>query len=388
MAFAGFVVLGLPTGMLGIAWPSIRAALDAPLAGLGLLLGAMTVTQFLSSGASGIIRERLGTFALLLIPTVLSAAGLALFAIAPDWPTMVAAAAFLGAGLGLLDAAVNMEAALKRGTRFMGALHASWALGATLGPLVVGAALVLTGSWRTGYALAAIAFVALAIGTYLTRSGIEAAPELEDTDLAAGRPVRIVAIGATLLFLYVGLELGAGQWSYTRLTADGALSDTIAGLGVFLYWTALAAGRLGLALFGDRVAPQRLFDLSASGALASALAFWLLPPTAAALVALPLIGGSLSVFVPLLLFLTPRRVGRAAAPRAIGYQVAAGMIGGAVLPGVIGLVMQSAGVAMLGVCLVLLALALGGLHLASREFLRGQTGAATTLNARTGDASR
>ncbi len=388
VAFAGFIVLGLPTGMLGIAWPSIRAALDAPLAGLGFLLGAMTVTQFLSSGASGIIRERLGTFALLLIPTVLSAGGLALFAIAPDWPTTVAAAAFLGAGLGLLDAAVNMEAALKRGVRFMGALHASWALGATLGPLVIGTALVLTGSWRAGYALAAITFVALAIGTYLTRSGIEAAPELEDTVLPAGRPAGIVAIGATLLFVYVGLELGAGQWSYTRLTADGALSDAIAGLGVFLYWSALAAGRLWLALFGDRVAPQRLFDLSVSGALAATLAFWLMPPAAAALVALPLIGGSLSVFVPLLLYLTPRRVGRAAAPRAIGYQVAAGMIGGAVLPGAIGLVMQSAGVATLGLCLVVLALVLGGLHVASRDSLRGQTGTAATLNARTGDASR
>ena len=38
-------LLGLPTGMLGIAWPSMRAALDAPLAGLGVLLAAMTATR-------------------------------------------------------------------------------------------------------------------------------------------------------------------------------------------------------------------------------------------------------------------------------------------------------------------------------------------------------
>ena len=99
----------------------------------------------------------------------------------------------------------------------------------------------------------------------------------------------------------------------------------------------------------------------------SAIAFWLLPPPVAALVALPCIGASLSVFVPLLLYLTPRRVGRAAAPRAIGYQVAAGMIGGAVLPAGIGVVMQSSGVASLGLCLSALAVALGGLHLAIRR---------------------
>ncbi|MDQ6857807.1 MAG: MFS transporter [Chloroflexota bacterium] len=366
VAFSGFIVLGLPTGMLGIAWPSMRAALDAPLAGLGVLLAAMTVTQFASSGLSGLIRERFGTTALLLVPTGLAAGGLALFALATTWPLMIAAAAILGAGLGLLDAAVNMEAALKRGVRFMGALHASWALGATLGPVLIGTVLVATGSWRLGYAVAAGAFVVLAVATYMTRAELGSAPERVDAPTATASARRTIATGAALLFVYVGIELGAGQWSFTRLTADGALTDGIAGLAVFLYWSALAAGRIGLALFGERAGATRLFDLSVGGALVSAIAFWLLPPAVAALVALPAIGISLSVFVPLLLYLTPGRVGRASAPRAIGYQVAAGMVGGAVLPAAIGVVMQSSGVGALGACLSALALVLGGLHLAAR----------------------
>ena len=367
VAFSGFVVLGLPTGMLGIAWPSIRAALDAPLAGLGVLLAAMTVTQFGSSGLSGLVRERFGTTALLIVPTALAAGGLALFAVAGSWPAIIAAAAILGAGLGLLDAAVNMEAALKRGVRFMGALHASWALGATLGPVLIGAVLVATGSWRLGYAVASLAFIALAVATYLARVDLGTAPEREDSPATSARPKRTIAMGMALLFVYVGIELGAGQWSFTRLTVDRAVSDQIAGLAVFLYWSALTAGRIALALFGDRIGSTRLFDLSVGGALASAVAFWLLPPPVAALVALPCIGVSLSVFVPLLLYLTPRRVGRAAAPRAIGYQVAAGMIGGAVLPAGIGFVMQWTGVSALGLCLSALALTLSGLHLAARR---------------------
>lgn len=367
VAFSGFVVLGLPTGMLGIAWPSIRAALDAPLAGLGVLLAAMTITQFGSSGLSGAVRERFGTTALLIVPTALAAGGLALFAVADSWAGIVAAAAILGAGLGLLDAAVNMEAALKRGVRFMGALHASWALGATLGPVLIGAVLVATGSWRLGYAVASLAFIALAVATYLARVDIGTVPEREDAPATSTRPRRTIVMGMALLFVYVGIELGAGQWSFTRLTADRALSDEIAGLAVFLYWSALTAGRIALALFGDRIGSTRLFDLSVGGALTSAVAFWLLPPPIAALIALPCIGMSLSVFVPLLLYLTPRRVGREAAPRAIGYQVAAGMIGGAVLPAGIGVVMQSSGVSTLGLCLFALALTLGGLHLAARR---------------------
>ena len=366
IAFGGFVILGLPTGMLGIAWPFMRAELDAPLAGLGVVLAAMTVTEFGSSAVSGIVRARFGTVALLLLPTALAAGGLLLFTLAQTWPTVIFAAAVLGAGLGLLDAAFNTEAALRRGIRFMGALHASWAVGATLGPPLIGLVLVIAGSWRLGYPIAALAFVAFAIATYLARDDLVATPESEDAPIAT-RGARLASVmGGALMFVYVGIELGAGQWSFTRLTVDGALTEGVAGLAVFLYWSALAAGRIALALVGDRIQAAQLVDLSVAGAIASALAFWILPPPIAALVALPSIGLSLSVFVPLLLYLIPRRVGRAAAPHVIGYLVAAGMIGGAVLPAGIGLVLQSTGVSSLGICLTALATTFGVLHLAAR----------------------
>jgi nitrate/nitrite transporter NarK len=67
-----------------------------------------------------------------------------------------------------------------------------------------------------------------------------------------------------------------------------------------------------------------------------------------------------------LLYLIPRRVGRAAAPHVIGYLVAAGMIGGAALPAGIGLVLQSTGVSSLGICLSTLAAAFGVIHVAAR----------------------
>jgi len=366
IAFSGFVFLGLPTGMLGIAWPAMRAELDAPLAGLGVVLAAMTVTEFGSSALLGIVRARFGTIALLLLSTALAAGGLLLFTLAQTWPTIIVAAAVLGAGLGLLDAAFNTEAALRRGIRFMGALHAAWAVGATLGPPLIGLVLVIAGSWRLGYAFAALLFVAFAIAMYLARADLAATPEREDAPIATRGARRASVMGGALMFVYVGIELGAGQWSFTRLTVDGALTDAVAGLAVFLYWSALAAGRIALAFFGDRLAAARLVDLSVTGAIAGAVAFWIFPPPIAALLALPSIGFSLSVFVPVLLYLIPQRVGRVAAPHVIGYLVAAGMIGGAVLPAGIGVVLQATGVSSLGICLTGLAGTFGVLHLASR----------------------
>ena len=359
--------------MLGIAWPSMRASLDAPFAGLGLLVAAMTVAQFAASAASGLLRERLGTIALLLSAAAAAAGGLAIFAIASGWWATILASAVLGFGLGLLDAAANTEAALRGDIRFMGALHGAWAIGASLGPPLVGATLVASGSWRPAYVVAGAAFALLGVATYAVRSDLRTAPELEAEASGERRIGRTVILGCALMFVYVGIELGAGQWTYTRFTADASLSEGLAGLAVFLYWSALAAGRIALAAFGDRVAPARLFDLSVFGALASALGFWVLPPPVAALVALPCLGVALSVFVPVLLYLTPRWIGSAAAPRAIGYQVAAGMIGGASLPAAVGLLMQSIDVAVLGPCLVTMAVVLAGLHVASTRAVGSRT---------------
>jgi fucose permease len=352
--------------MLGIAWPTMRVSLDAPFAGLGLLVAAMTVAQFAASAASGLLRERLGTILLLLASIAAAGGGLALFAIASGWWATILASVVLGCGIGLLDAAANTEAALRGDIRFMSGLHGAWAIGASLGPPLVGATLVASDSWRPAYVIAAAAFALLGVAIYAVRSDLAAAPELEAEAPGGDRRIgRTVILGCALMFVYVGIELGGGQWTYTRFTVDGSLSDGIAGLAVFLFWSALAAGRVALAVLGDRIAPARLFDVSVFGALASTLAFSILPSPVAALLALPCLGAALSVFVPVLLYLTPRRIGTAAAPRAIGYQVAAGMIGAAVLPAAVGLLMQGYGVAVLGPCLVTMAAVLAGLHVLS-----------------------
>jgi len=361
-AIGALVVLGLPTGMLGVAWPSIRDALSAPLAGLGVLLGAMTVTQFAASTFSGAIRERLGTTRVLLIPAAMAAVGLALFAVGSDWIVITLASAIFGAGVGLLDAAINTEAALRRGIRFMGALHGAWAVGAAFGPPVITLAIGL-GSWRYGYGLAALAFVLIAALTLILRGALDDTPVLEVVAAPSARTHLVT--GAALMFAYVGIELGAGQWAFTRFTADSALDLSTAATAVFLYWAGLAAGRLLLAVVGHLLEPRRWLDLSVIGAVATTIGFTVLSPVIAALVALPLLGVSLSVFVPVLFYVTPQRVGHETAPHAIGYMSAAGMLGGAALPAATGLVMQSSGVAMLGPTLVLLAVALALLHRAS-----------------------
>ena len=366
-----FVALGLPAGAVGVAWPQMRASLGAPLAGLGLLLAAYTAAYFVASAGSGFLGARLGTGALLAAGCGLAAAGLLGLSVATAWWMVPAVTLLLGGGSGLIDAAANAHTSLNRGVRFMGWLHASWAVGAALGPPIVVASTGATGSWRAAFGAMAGAFLAVGflIG-YRRQDWIDLRPDGERPSSAAlvprssRRRALVLLIG--LFILGAGLEGTAGDWSYTQLTAGRLLSTGLAGLGASLFWAGLAGGRAAMGLFGNRIAPDRLLDISVGASALGALAFWLAPPLGSALIALPILGAAISVIFPLLLSITPTRVGTEMTSHAIGYELAAGTLGGGGLPALTGLSLQAAGLLTLGPLLTVFAAGLLVLHLVSR----------------------
>ena len=53
LSFIAFISLGLPDGLLGVAWPSIRETFSLRLDALGILLVASTAGYITSSFLSG-----------------------------------------------------------------------------------------------------------------------------------------------------------------------------------------------------------------------------------------------------------------------------------------------------------------------------------------------
>jgi fucose permease len=365
------VTLGLPAGAVGVAWPQMRASLGAPLAGLGLLLAAFTVAYFVASAGSGFLGARFGTALLVASGCGLAAAGLLGLGLAATWLMVPAVTLLLGGGSGLIDAAANTHTSLNRGVRFMGWLHASWAVGAALGPLIVVASVGATGSWRAAFVVMAVAFLAvgLLVG-YRRQDWMDTPPGFDRPSHAAvprpssRRRALLLLIG--LFVLGSGLEGTAGDWSYTQLTAGRSLAAGLAGLGASLFWAGLAGGRVAMGLLGNRIVPDRLLDVSVGVSALGALAFWLAPPLGSALIALPILGAAVSVIFPLLLSITPTRVGTEMTSHAIGYELAAGTLGGGGLPALTGLTLQAAGLLTLGPLLTVFAAGLLVLHLVSR----------------------
>jgi fucose permease len=231
--------------------------------------------------------------------------------------------------------------------------------------------LAATGSWRAAFAAIALVFLAIGVVVGFRRFDWVSTPAgINDGVPGAGSVPegyrRALALLIGLLFVGAGLEATAGDWSYTQLTAGRSLSVGLASSGASLFWAGLAGGRVALGLLGNRVAPVRLLDLSVGVAALATLAFWLAPPLVSALIALPILGAATSLIFPLLLSITPKRVGTLMASHAIGYELAVGTLGGGGFPALTGLVLQSAGVLTLGPLLTLMAAGLLVLHLVSR----------------------
>ncbi|HEX9188114.1 MAG TPA: MFS transporter, partial [Vicinamibacteria bacterium] len=161
LAFLAFVSLGLPDGVLGVAWPSIRREFDRPIDQLGLILLATMAGYLVSSFSAGPMLERLGLGRLLVGSGLLVAASAAAWGATPWWPPIVAFGFVSGLGAGAIDAGVNAFAAARFTPRVITWLHACWGLGAMIGPLVMTAVIASGAGWRWGYALLAASLVAL-----------------------------------------------------------------------------------------------------------------------------------------------------------------------------------------------------------------------------------
>jgi fucose permease len=375
IALLAFVGLGIPDGMLGVAWPSIRATFDEPLSGLGWLLLAGTCGYLTASSASGFVSDRLGTGVLLMGAAAASSAAMLAFAIVPVWPLLLLGALVLGLGGGAVDAGANAYMALAHGTGPMNLLHACYGFGAAIGPLAITATLAGGRSWRAPYAgmigleLALLAAFALTARSW---SGRRTATALSGPPAAAPRWT-LLSVGLALFFTYTAIEVATGQWSYTFLTAARAIPTAGAGLAVSAYWAGLTVGRLGAAVVGRRLGLLRLLHASVVLTLAALALFWWAPAPAGG-AGLVLAGVGLAPIFPALVTLTPPRVGESAAARVVGLQLGAAGAGGSLGPAAIGLVLQRGGAGLLAPCLMAGGAALAALHLAAAWLARPRAG--------------
>jgi fucose permease len=371
LACVAYLSVALPGSTLGLLWPSIRLSLGQPVGALGILLVPGIAASVVSSAVTG--RLRLSAGPLVAASTLLIALALAAEALAPSMWVMTAGTVLFGVGFGALDTALNAHAARHFGARDINWMHASYGLGATLGPLLVTALLSAGRSWRQTYGVMALVLAALGGVLVLARRGGRV-PASAPGPRPAAPPAHTASPGAALEALSftaveTGIESGAGVWGYLFLTSGLSLPPAAAGIAVAAYWAMMCAGRVVLGPVGERLGAARVLAAAVAGV-----------PLGAALMALSMLGpmsgsgsGVLAV-VAVVAVAGLLLLGLATAPvfplftlttgttRMVSLQVAASAVGGAAIPAGLGLLLGAAGPRLLAPSLLALGLAMGGLY--------------------------
>jgi fucose permease len=371
LAYVAFIALGMPDGILGVAWPSIQTSFSIPLDAMGMLLITSTSGYLVSSFFSGRLIARLGVGRLLIASCALTGLALISYTLVPQWWMMVLLGIAAGLGAGAIDAGLNTYVAAHFNNGMMQWLHASYGIGVTLGPIIMTLALTTQNSWRTGYRIVGGFQLLLAACFVLTlhlwsRDEQPAESEQHKTLTDFNSPLRetlqqpMVWLSMLLFFIYTGAEVTLGAWAYTLLTGSRGVPIQAAGLWAGSYWATFTVGRILAGLYTKRVGVKIIVMTSLVGALAGSALLWWNPVHWASLMAVALIGFAIAPIFPALISGTGQRVGVRFAANTIGMQMAAAGLGVALIPGLVGVLARQVDLEVIPVCLtILFALLLG-----------------------------
>jgi fucose permease len=364
----------------------MRLSLHEPVGALGILLAFGVTASVVSSAASGRLLSGLRVGPLVALGTVLSALALAIEALAASLWVVAIGFVLFGLGFGATDSALNVHAARHFGARQINWVHASYGLGATIGPLVVTGILSAGLSWRWTYggmgaALAVLGFVfTSARRSWETVSPappaapavpaaaplLSAAPPRPAAPPKRARPLmRVVVGGLSFAAVETGIESGAGIWGYIFLTAGRGLSHEFAGVAVAAYWAMMFVGRAVLGPVAERTGPGRVLAGAVGGVTLGAALMTVPGPAFMAVIGMMALGLAAAPIFPLFTLTTSKRVGPgdvSAATWTVSLQVAASAVGSAVLPAGIGLAIGAFNAKVLAPSLLVLGLAMCALY--------------------------
>lgn len=287
---ASFLAQGLVFISLTTRLPLLQDRWDLGEAELsGLLLMMVLLAGVGSVAAEALARRHASAAALrcglvviaLAAPTVVQASSFVLF---------VAAMAAYGVGLGVVDAASNMQAvAVEHAYRrsILPSFHGAWTLGGLLG---AGVSLAVAGTWPV--ILVAVVPLLVAAGPLLPRVGETVAADVD----VPWRPIMLVGLGMVLFYM---VDTASMTWGPTYLDRTFATPERLVALATFPYLLSTLLMRLAGDRLVTRLGPVRL--LRGGGVVASlALVVVVTAPTwQVAVVGFTFVGLGVAVIAPL-----------------------------------------------------------------------------------------
>jgi len=388
---AGFIGFGAVVTLIGATLPKIIADFGWSYTQAGLVMAAGAGGYLLSCLLAGPAIHHLGPRPAAVAGQLLQAAGLALFGGSPSVAANAVLWGIVGMGQGGIEVVTNVSVGQmeKPGqSRLMNFVHASFCVGAIVGPMAVGRILASHLSWRLPFhGMAAVAVVTAGVfafcpfGRLLGPAGAVVPGEPDGRPGAAWSLFRqpLLALLVAVLLVYVGVELGISAWVSEYSVKVLRFPAGLAANMVAVFWSGLLVGRVAV-FFGYHGTRQAellcLLSAATTAILATALLLTWPPAVAAAVFAT---GLACSAIYPVAMGLIGRHFARNMS-LAMALGSAGGAVGSLLFPFLMSALSDAAGLRngfwfYVGLAVLMLALAICVLAAARRR----ENGDATAL---------
>ncbi|KAM0321904.1 hypothetical protein ACHAQA_009801 [Verticillium albo-atrum] len=323
---------------------------------VGNALGFIFAAVFLDA-----LRARMSRAHLLVLgQAVLLAAYIPLVVGAP-YPAIIVSFFFLGFGMSINLAMNNIFCgSLQNATTALGAMHGSYGIGGTVGPIIATAIATSGNPWFRFYLLPlSLAFGNLFFGwwsfaKFERDQPLTLQPTLSAATVAANSQflsmfyalrMRLVLLGALFIFAYQGAEVSISGWviSFLIATRDDVGDAGAVGYVTAGFWAGITIGRFALSAPAHRIGEKLFVYIVTAGAACFQLLVWQVPNLVGAATSLAIVGLLLGPIYPCAAAVFMR--GMSGSERASGMVVisAFGSSGGAVAPFTTGLLAQAFG---------------------------------------------
>lgn len=272
--FCSVGVLGAFLQLRGALIPSFAGSFAVSEGELGLIASAASAGTLVSVSAVGTAVGRIDVGRALVLAGVAFVALLVALAFAPTYAVLLAgfgAAGLAQGSLHALDRPLLSHLYPDRRGRIYNLQDMAWAVGATLGPLLATAALVVA-NWRLAFLVLACAFVpVVAAFRRLEAPGFETEEALAPRELASLLRTPTVGTMAPLMLLLSLVEGGIFTW--LPYYVGESLPRGVANLSLSLYLAAYVPGRYAFSRATDRVDELALVVATAALATAALVGF-------------------------------------------------------------------------------------------------------------------
>jgi MFS transporter, FHS family, Na+ dependent glucose transporter 1 len=268
--YLAFILLGLTTAVTGPTLPALANNTSSRIDQISAIFIAGSLGYLIGSWFGGRAYDRLPSNRLIPSALIVLTLGVVYIPISSELSLLVLVIFILGISQGVLDVGGNTLLLWIHGPRvgpYMNGLHFFFGVGALLSPIAVAQIVSISGDIQWVYWLFGLVALPLAVWTWFLPNP----PPREKHSSENRSPVNItlLLLFMVFFFLYVGAEIGYGNWIFTYTTTLQLGTPMAAAYLTSAFWGFFTLSRLAGIPISIRVAPNKILFADLIGCLIS-----------------------------------------------------------------------------------------------------------------------